>query len=82
MMGLLEIEEELNKKPIAYRINNKGKLWMEGLCKFYSKTICNFSSVVSVLDDSVEENRNLSGSKLVKKEKVQKAKKEMWGKKV
>jgi hypothetical protein len=82
MMGLMEIEEELGKKPVTYRIKEKGKLWVEGLTKFYNKTIPNFSSIAKVADDSLEENFNLSGSQIVKKERVQKAKKEMWGKKV
>lgn len=82
MMGLLEIEEELSKKSVTYRIKEKGKIWVEGLRKFYGKTIPNFSSILTVADASLEENCNLSGSQIVKKEKVQKAKEEMWGKKV
>ncbi|AKB33455.1 hypothetical protein MSSIH_2765 [Methanosarcina siciliae HI350] len=82
MMGLMEIEKELGKKSVTYRIKEKGKLWVESLTKFYNKTIPNFSSISKVADDSLEENINLSGSQIVKKERVQKAKEEMWGKKV
>lgn len=82
IMGLLEIEEELGKKPVTYRIKDKGKKWVESLRKYYSKTIPHFSSIITVADASLEENCNLSGSQIVKKEKVQKAKEEMWGKKV
>lgn len=82
MMSLIEIEEELNKKSTVYKIKEKGKLWVEGLTKFYSKTIPTFQEILAVSDSSLEENKNLSGSQIVEKEKVQIAKKEMWGKKV
>ncbi|MDY0143823.1 MAG: hypothetical protein RBR97_18205 [Bacteroidales bacterium] len=82
MMGLLEIEEKLGKKPVTYRIKEKGKIWVESLRRYYSKTIPHFSSIITVADSSLEENCNLSGSQIVKKEKVQKAKEEMWGKEV
>jgi hypothetical protein len=82
MMGLLEIEAELDKKPVTYKIKEKGKLWVESLKKFYSKTVPNFSSLILVADKSIEENCDLSGNQIVKKERVQKAKEEMWGKKV
>jgi len=82
IMGLLEIEEELGKKPVIYRIKDKGKKWVESLQKYYSKTIPHFSSIITVADTSLEENSNLSGAQIVKKEKVQKAKEEMWGKEV
>jgi hypothetical protein len=80
MIGLLEIEEELGKKPVTYRLKEKGTLWVEGLREFYSKTVPHFSSIIKVADASLGENRDLSGSQIVKKEKVQKAKEEMWGK--
>ncbi|RXA20582.1 hypothetical protein EQO05_05560 [Methanosarcina sp. MSH10X1] len=82
MMGLIEIEKELGKKPVTYKIKEKGKLWVESLKKFYNKTVPDFSSIISVADNSLEENYNLSGTQIVKKERVQKAKEEMWGKKV
>ncbi len=82
MMDLIEIEKELDKKPTVYKMKEKGKLWVEGLTKFYDKTIPKFQEILTISDKSLEENRNLSGSQIVKKEKVQKAKKEMWGKKV
>lgn len=63
-------------------MKEKGKLWVEGLTKFYNKTIPKFQEILTISDKSLEENRNLSGSQIVKKDKVQKAKKEMWGKKV
>lgn len=82
MMGLIEIEKELDKKPVTYKIKEKGRLWVEGLKKFYNKTVPNFSSIIIVADNCLEENCNLSGTQIVKKERVQKAKEEMWGKKV
>jgi hypothetical protein len=82
MMGIIEIEEELDKKSIRYRIKEKGILWVEGLKKFYYRTVPNFSSIIEVADNSLEENCALNGSQIVKKERVQKAKEEMWGKKV
>lgn len=82
MMNLIEIEKELDRKPTRYKIKEKGQLWVEGLTKFYDKTIPKFQEILTISDKSLEENRNLSGSQIVKKEKVQKAKKEMWGKKV
>lgn len=82
MMNLIEIEKELDRKPTTYKMKEKGKLWVEGLTKFYSKTIPKFQEIIAISDKCLEENRNLSGSQIVKKDKVQKAKKEMWGKKV
>jgi len=82
MMGLMEIEKELNKKTTVYKIKDKGKLWVEGLTKFYNITIPKFQEILAISDKSLEENRNLSGSQIVKNEKVQNAKKEIWGKKV
>ena len=82
MMDLIEIEKKMDKKPTVYKMKEKGKLWVEGLTKFYNKTIPKFQEILTISDKSLEENRNLSGSQIVKKEKVQKAKKEMWGKKV
>ncbi|MGB9928037.1 MAG: hypothetical protein ACPK85_06475 [Methanosarcina sp.] len=31
MMGLIEIENELGKKPATYKIKEKGRLWVESL---------------------------------------------------
>lgn len=82
MMGLIEIENELGKKPATYKIKEKGRLWVESLKSFYNKTVPNFSSVINVADNSLNENSSLTGAQIVKKERVQKAKQEMWGKKV
>ncbi|NPE29476.1 hypothetical protein HNV12_16260 [Methanococcoides sp. SA1] len=82
MMDLLEIEKELEKKTTTYVIKEKGKIWIEGLNKFYTKTVPDFQKILNISDKSLEENKDLSGSKIVKKDKVQKAKKELFGKKV
>jgi len=82
MMGIEEIERELNKKPINYKLTEKGAMWVEGLTRFYNKTITSFSKIKELMDSSLNENKNLSGSQLVKKESVQTAKEELFGKKV
>jgi hypothetical protein len=82
MMDLLNIKIELEKKTTTYIIKEKGKMWIEGLNRFYSKTVPDFQEILKISDSSLEENKDLSGSKIVKKEKVQTAKKELFNKKI
>jgi|SRR5271157_1321190 len=81
-MGILEIDKELNNKPTTYRLTEKGARWLEGLTLFYSKTILEFPKIKNIIDNSLQENKDLSGSKIAEKESVQKAKKELLGKKL
>jgi hypothetical protein len=82
MMDLLNIKIELEKKTTTYIIKEKGKMWIEGLNRFYSKTVPDFQEILKISDSSLEENKDLSGSRIVKKEKVQTAKKELFNKKI
>ena len=82
MMKVIQIENELKIGSTIYKITEKGKLWIESKTKFFKKTIDDFDKIRDEMDMSIEENRNLSGSQIVKKESVQMAKKELLGKKL
>lgn len=82
VMGLQEIENLIDDSVTIYTITEKGKMWIGGLTQFYKKTISNFDILQDLMNQSLEENKDLSGSQIVKKDKVQKAKKELWNKKV
>lgn len=82
MMGLIEIQEELEQKPKTYLIKEKGKLWVESLTKYFSRTESEFNEVVDVMDKSLDENKDLKGYQIVQKDSIQKTKKEMFGKKI
>lgn len=81
MMGLIEIEEELNKIK-SYSLKDKGIMYLESLKKFYEKRYPNFQKTLDIADKSIDENKDLSGTQIEKKELTQETKKELWGKKL
>ncbi len=82
MLNIIEIQEELNKKSKTYIIKEKGKLWIESLNRYFHKTEPDFDEIISTIDNSLDSNKDLKGYQIVKKDSIQKTKKELFGKKL
>lgn len=77
-LGLAELQDIAGRRD--YSLTEKGKKYFNGITHFFKATIKDFNVKMNLLDRTLEENVDKSGSELIKTEDIQESKKERFGK--